>query len=133
MVAHEDWVKLDDPEEVEKGLQKANRFNRTSDGYRAGGVYVDINDGSVEYIIEENHDQGALWEFANNALSRSQDVTPDFLAEVLGAINPDYTDKLPVPEVDHNKIVTDGGYSRNGTEKVMDGEEKIYAPHDFGI
>jgi len=87
---HDDynWLKVSDPSEVESGLRDSDQFSYAGEGegftlYDGPAMEVAVwEDGFVEYGIFTEVTEGTAWEFAQSALSRSQDVEPEFQQEV---------------------------------------------------
>jgi hypothetical protein len=125
---HDDynWLRVSDPSSVEEGLKEADQFEYVgeSDGftlYEGPAIEIAVGeDEIVEYGFFREVTEGTAWEFAETALSRSQDIEPDFQQEVQSYIE----------DID-GEVAADGGFRYGmpiggGRTKVYDqeGEDK---------
>jgi len=106
---HDDYncLKVSDPSKVENGLRDTDQFSYAGEGedftlYEGPAMEVAVwDDGFVEYGIFREVTEGTAWEFAQSALSRSQDVEPEFQQEVQSYIE-------NIGDVD-GEVAADGG------------------------
>lgn len=112
--AYFNWVRMDDVEEVVRGLQNSACFQRSSVDeavervmreentpvFQASGVQVKVKEDGLEYTVQPGYDEDALNEFADSVLPRSDDVQPDFAETVVAEVRNAY----------ENQVAADGGY-----------------------